>query len=344
MCTLFIGPATAPSLHNIKHLKPVLVSKTRVETIIQFLLGRNAFYTSAGLQFSASNLDDIFPGSHDEGVPQAVELCCLPDATLEREGYSDRGGSNLMGRDPVETGGETVMEAIGYILGESSAKDLRDMKASAVAWCLDRNNYMKMQSGSKFLSDRDPGFLTFNFPHLDPWDIGGFHEPNRLASKDPNFVSVSWNIIQKTEVNKQINFRTSSKLQADVIADIQATAPLLTDLMRKWELNPNAKATTKEEKRAIKTLSRLKIRAKDLKGSSGYKQCQRNEIRALIKKLSMLALFITLNPADICDPLLASLGGLQAAEWHSNGGVDRKISSRSNGTFGFGFRALTTES
>ncbi|KAF8217221.1 hypothetical protein K438DRAFT_1484228, partial [Mycena galopus ATCC 62051] len=167
MCALFIGPATTPSRQNIKQLKPVLVSKSRVETMIHFLLHRNAFYISAGLQFSESNLADLFPGPLDEDVPQAVELCCLPDATLERDGYSDRGVGDRTVHS-VQTGGETIMEAVGYVVGERSAKDLRDMKASAVAWCLDRNNYIKMQSGSKFLSDRDPGFLTFNFPHLDP--------------------------------------------------------------------------------------------------------------------------------------------------------------------------------
>ncbi|KAJ7718617.1 hypothetical protein B0H14DRAFT_2168921, partial [Mycena olivaceomarginata] len=49
--------------------------------------------------------------------------------------------------------------------------------------------------------------------------------------------------------------------------------------------NPNAKASTKEEKRAVRTLARLNILA-NLKGSSGYKQCRRNEIRGLIKKFS----------------------------------------------------------
>ncbi|KAF8172924.1 hypothetical protein K438DRAFT_1772359 [Mycena galopus ATCC 62051] len=65
--------------------------ESRMEGMICFLLCRNAFYISAGLQFSDSNLADIFPDALDKGVPQAVEICCRPDATLEREGYSDRG-------------------------------------------------------------------------------------------------------------------------------------------------------------------------------------------------------------------------------------------------------------
>ncbi|KAF8180285.1 hypothetical protein K438DRAFT_1976806 [Mycena galopus ATCC 62051] len=97
--------------------------------VIRFLLRRNAFYISAGLQFSDSNLADIFPGALDKGVPQPVEICCLPDATLERKGYSDRGVGNTRIVPSIKTGGETIMEAVGYVVGERAAKDLRDMKA-----------------------------------------------------------------------------------------------------------------------------------------------------------------------------------------------------------------------
>ncbi|KAF8193071.1 hypothetical protein K438DRAFT_1450659, partial [Mycena galopus ATCC 62051] len=302
MCALFIGPNTVPTRENIKALRPVLVSKSRVESMLNFLLRRNPLYSSAGLIYSRDNLNGIFDGPDDEGVPRAVELCCLPESALDFNGYADR-GINTEDEPPQPGGldsGETVMEAVGYVVGERSAKDLRDMKASAVAWCLDKKNFVRMQSGSKFLSDRDPGFLTFCFPHLDPWGIGGFHEPHRREEqqisfqrqvrnlllqhdgafqKDPNFAYICWNIIQKAEVNKQVNFRTSQRTQNDVVADVQALAPVITDLIRKWELNPNAKASNKAEKKAMRTLNRLKVLARDLKGSSGYKQCRRNEIR-----------------------------------------------------------------
>ncbi|KAF8203460.1 hypothetical protein K438DRAFT_1964942 [Mycena galopus ATCC 62051] len=117
-------------------------------------LRRNPFYSSAGLLFTKENLDES---------GRYADRSTNPDEELGDEAPP----------------GETTMEAVGYVLVERSAKDLRDMKASAVAWYLDKKNYVRMQSGSKFLSDRDPGFLTCCFPHLDPGGIGGFHDPNR---------------------------------------------------------------------------------------------------------------------------------------------------------------------
>ncbi|KAJ7090623.1 hypothetical protein C8R44DRAFT_648096, partial [Mycena epipterygia] len=327
---------------NIRELSPVVVSKTRVECMINFLLSKNAFYIGADVTFSPENLAALFAdGEGDVGIPNAVEVCCLPDSTLEADGYADRGAT-------VESQPHTniVMEAVGYTVGERSPKNLREMKASTVAWCLDKQNFIKMQSGSKFLSDRDPGLLTFAFPNLDPWGIGGFHEPNRSDSqrisfaqqvknlllqsdgtfqRDPNFRYVCWNIMQKAEVNKHVTFRTSVSTQSNVVSEIEKMGPLLTDLMKKWELNPEAKASNKAEKKALRTLGRLKLLAKDLKGSSGYKQCRRNEIRALMKKMATPALFMTLNPADILDPLLGAMGGIDPEDWAKMDGFQRKL-------------------
>ncbi|KAJ7656081.1 hypothetical protein DFH06DRAFT_1269542 [Mycena polygramma] len=354
MCALFIGPKTVPTRENIKDLKPVLVSKTRVQTMIEFLLSNNPHYISWGVQFSRENLDDLFPET-GEAFPSAIDICCLPDGNdAVPPSYADRGGSPSVAltNDNTPTAqeasafahtepdlGDIVVDAFGYTVGENTPNSHRDMKAAAVAWCLDKKNFVKMQTGSKFMMDRDPGLLTFAFPHLDPWGIGGFHEPSRSETqyitferqvknlllqygdtfqKDPNFAYVCWNIIQKKEVNRHVTFRTDASAHASIVKEVEQMGPVLTDLIRKWELNPNAKASNRAEKRAMRTLNKLKLMAKDLKGSSGYKQCRRNEIRAMMKKMATPALFITLNPADISDPLLGAMGSIDPEVWLSS--------------------------
>ncbi|KAJ7774867.1 hypothetical protein B0H16DRAFT_1303004, partial [Mycena metata] len=183
MCALFIGPHTAPTRDNIKALKPVLVSKNRVQTMIEFLLKNNPQYIDSGVAFSSDNLDSLYPEDTEEAVPVAIELCCLEGtADPAPPSFADRGDQACTLPPLVETmpdDGSLVMDAVGYSIGENTPKSQRDMKAAAVSWCLDRHNFIKMQTGSKFVTDRDPGLLTFTFPALDPWGIGGFYEPNR---------------------------------------------------------------------------------------------------------------------------------------------------------------------
>jgi hypothetical protein len=88
-----------------------------------------------------------------------------------------------------------------------------------------------------------------------------------------------------------VSFCTNTKDHADVVQQIEQMAPILTDLIKKWEINPNARPSNKAEKDAVRTLNKMKLLAKDLKGSSGYKQCRRNEIRAMMNVWLLLHCF-----------------------------------------------------
>ncbi|KAJ7659695.1 hypothetical protein DFH06DRAFT_1269127 [Mycena polygramma] len=287
MCALFVGPKTVPTRENIKDLRPVLVSKTRVQSMIDFLLTRNPYYINSGVEFSQSNLDDLFP-EPNEAFPSAIDICCLPDGNeAVPTSYADRGDQQpgFPGAYTEVDDGTVVVDAVGYTVGENTPNSHRDMKAAAVAWCLDKKNFVKMQTGSKFITDRDPGLLTTDLQHItsERQVKNMLLQHDDAFQKDANFAYVCWNIIQKKE--------------------------------------PSNRA----EKRTLRTLNKLKLIAKDLKGSSGYKQCRRNELRAMMKKMATPALFMTLNPADILDPLLGAMGGIDPGEWAKMTSTARKV-------------------
>lgn len=338
MCALFIGSDTKPTIDNIERLRPVLVSKNIITVLIEFLTTKNFWYTNAGVKFSQTNLDALFDTGQDidTSIPKSIQICHLSEEESQnvRHGiadYTDR--ENLQGQSMHSP---LTMEAVGYTTGDHSSHSYRDMKARAISWCLDRKRFVKVQSGTKAVNDRDPALLSSLFPHLDPWAIGGFSDVSRSPDqqisferqvknlllqhnspfqKDPNFAYVCWNIMQKREVNKQVSFKTKAATQHNLTAELTALAPALTDLIQKWEHNPAATATNRDEKHAINLLNRLKMVAKEIKGSSGYKLCRRNEIRALMKMMSTPALFLTLNPSDLTNPLLGVMGGLQVDDW-----------------------------
>ncbi|KAK7027673.1 PIF1-like helicase-domain-containing protein [Favolaschia claudopus] len=120
-------------------------------------------------------------------------------------------------------------------------------------------------------------------------------QSDRSFQRDPVFAYVCWNIIQKAEVNKHVAFRTNASLQSSIVRDVEQMAPLLSDLMKKWDIDPNAKPSNNDEKKAIRTLNRLKVMAKDLKGT------------------------------DICDPLLGAMGGVLPEDWASMTATARKM-------------------
>ncbi|EGN91761.1 hypothetical protein SERLA73DRAFT_25885, partial [Serpula lacrymans var. lacrymans S7.3] len=90
-----------------------------------------------------------------------------------------------------------------------------------------------------------------------------------------------------------------------------------TDLIRLWQKNPTAKPSNSYQKRALLLLNKLKLVAKDVRGSTGYKLCRRNEIISLIKRSGTPALFLMINPSDVHSPLVGILGGMLLKHWHT---------------------------
>ncbi|EGN98199.1 hypothetical protein SERLA73DRAFT_55221 [Serpula lacrymans var. lacrymans S7.3] len=341
MCALFVGWKVKPTRENVASLKPVLVSKRRVQTLINFLVANNIWYKIAGVSFNADNLADLYPESAqhvDEAVPVAVEICHLQSdygslaATFD---YTDqRDIESALQRDAhLDT---LLMDTVGYAAGDYTPKDYKLMKAQSLSRVLDSGNFLKMQSGSQFINDRDPGLMSYLFPHLDPWGIGGFNKPNchpdqrisferqvqnllkqhdSLFQKDPRFAYVCWNILQKREVSKNTLFTVSSCERDTIVQEMKSLAPELTNMISSWERDPGAKPSNQQQKCALKLLNRLKFATKELKGSFGYKLCRQNEIRALIKKFGTPTLFVTLNPANLYNPLLGVIAGLTADCW-----------------------------
>lgn len=348
VCALFVGGDTMPTVENIQRLHPVIVCKSRVLCMIEFLIEHNPWYSAGGTAFSQANFDDLFhprDGANDVGFLRAVDIAHLPvniSSTVGHDtatGYTDRNDvEELEGVD------ELLMEYVGYTEGDRTPQNYRQMKAVALAWCLDGKKFVRVRGTTALLDSRHPGLMTFLFPHLDPWGIGGFLHSARKKSQfisferqvknllnhvdslfegDPNFAYICWNLIQKASVNQSICFRISRRSQQTLAQDLSYIGPALGELVAKWDRNPNAVPVTDIEKKAVAVMHRIKLVAVDLRGSSGYKLCCRNEIRSLTRVFSTPALFITLNPADVMNPLMGVLGGIKSDDWRAMSKFDR---------------------
>ncbi|EGO25272.1 hypothetical protein SERLADRAFT_437032 [Serpula lacrymans var. lacrymans S7.9] len=115
-------------------------------------------------------------------------------------------------------------------------------------------------------------------------------------------------------------------IQHDSIgAEVVEHALGFTDLICLWQKNPTAKPSNSYQKRALLLLNKLKLVAKDVRGSTGYKLCQRNEIRSLIKRFGTPALFLMINPSDVHSPLVGILGRMLPEHWHTKSAYERSL-------------------
>ncbi|TFK57005.1 hypothetical protein OE88DRAFT_1709437 [Heliocybe sulcata] len=328
ICALFMGGTRPPTKAEILKVRPFLVSKHRVEVMLDFLISNNRWYREAGVNKSRVNIDMLVDSDNreDSGIPAGVEISHMTDEETQgldsvTSGYASRGldgkERSLQSTQSEESNAEDAvgnrlfMEAVGYTAGERRRGGYREMKSKALAWCLDKKKFIRVRAGSAFVDDRDPGLLSWMFPHLDPWGIGGFYEPchspeqhisfgtqvRQLLQQHDSHFQRDANFAYKREVSSTTSFRTDVGTHQEVAADLALLAPHFSRLMRKWEISPFVKADNVVEKKAMSTLRRIKLVGKNVKGSAGYKQCRRNEIRAIQRKLGPGMWFVAFTHA-----------------------------------------------
>ncbi|KAG2047704.1 hypothetical protein BDR06DRAFT_985081 [Suillus hirtellus] len=272
---------------------PVLVIKSTIKTLINFLINNNSWYQQCRVAYSEDNMNDLFAesdGDGDVGVPQVMEVCHLPqgDNISESETATIK-SHNTTAPDDTDSG-DIVTEAIEFTQGEHSLISRDQMKLHALAYILNHKQFLLSRAGSQFVSDSHLGLMSFLFPYLDPWNIRGFnhsghmplqhisikvqvknllHQDDLPFIKDSNFAFICWNM-----------FQTKKQNLAKELKDI---APSLTSLME------NTK-----EKKAVMILC-----------YTGYKLCQHNEI----------SLFVTVNLYDLTSSMFPIITELQGEEW-----------------------------
>ncbi|EIW53408.1 uncharacterized protein TRAVEDRAFT_23779 [Trametes versicolor FP-101664 SS1] len=332
VCAVFVGEKK-PTAETLESLKPVLVRKSRLKSMISFLLENNPWYAREdGFQgFSQRNMDDLFgPGTADveQGVPCSMQIghIQLNNAVAgATAGYVPGADDQSL----LEDDG-TLMEAVGYTESDDALMDFHGLTLKAIAHCMKGGGFIQSQAGSRFVPDfQNPRLLSWLFPHLDPWGIGGFFEPRRRIAltldqqlsymlsvhgspfrHDPDFAFVYYNIRQKRAVFDSIAFRVPASQRDYVTAQMMnVDVPTVEKLIKNFKINPRYQPATEEETAIVRLLTKVNTVSHDLPGSNGYKVMLRNQIRALINYEGTPTLFVTLNPSDRDHPLVRLYAG-----------------------------------
>lgn len=303
--------------------------------MVDFLIDKNPFYkkSEAFKGFSRENLDGLFhpdDKNTDEAIPFCVEIGYIPLSDAVDAATADYAPRNDTSYDDHILNSEMTMENVGFTDGDDSPESYMNMKAKALAHCLEGGSYLSSQSGGRFVPDFDnPNLLLWAFPHLDPWGIGGFHNERRKKrlsldeqlshmlmsedsrfEQDSDFAFVYYNIKQKKAVSENVQYKVPSGEHEHIIRDLlNVDLNILDDLQRKFKVDPLYRPDDEVEKSIVTLLAKVNLVGRKIPGTAGYKLTLRNEIQLLINFKGTPTLFITLNPADVDNPLVRVIAG-----------------------------------
>ncbi|KAJ6562862.1 hypothetical protein DFH09DRAFT_920516, partial [Mycena vulgaris] len=333
MSVIFIGKVP-PTRQNLTKLRPVLVRKSRVKKMIQFLLEHNPHYGRLdGFRgYSEENLNRLFDSmdqGKDESVPCAVHVGHLAPNDAVESATGDYTRRNV-DDDPESFSEQVLMENVGFTMGDDSARSFRDMKMLAVQRCLAGKPFLAHRRGSEFIRDFDnPYLMSLAFPEEDPWGIGGILHPFRKVKitaeeqvshlltvhggrfqRHSEFAFFYYNVLRKQVVSANMRYKSPKNNYRDLIDKmLNVDLEKLASLREKCKLNPLYSPVDETEKSIITLMNSVGLVARHIPGSAGHKIKLRNEIRGVINYRGAPALFITLNPSDVDNPIVRLLSG-----------------------------------
>ncbi|PIL26487.1 hypothetical protein GSI_12245 [Ganoderma sinense ZZ0214-1] len=144
VCIVYVG-GSKPTKKTISKFGPALAKKSRVRTMINFLVSDNVHYacdmTFHG--FEPRNLDMLFDNddaSEDEAVPCAIDVGVIDDSEIIRAAVSDYTLRDEDG-DAPDDNSTLLMENVGYTLSDESPKSYRSMKMKALSHCMNGGRF-----------------------------------------------------------------------------------------------------------------------------------------------------------------------------------------------------------
>ena len=330
ICIMFIGPRS-PSQSWLKDKAyPLTVRREVIRKNLIWLKAHNPLY--AGITIDEECLQalpvDGLLNYKIEHIQSTDDLDAL-ESQYDMNPSSETQDSIPL-RDPLhdETSSiEFSKLVITDIDGNTSPKDL---KAAALRHYKRGGSFLAVPHEPEPVNEFfNPDLLPMMYPTLFPYGIGGVEDKRRsnaisfenhvkhlLSLADRrfqehySFIFTVFNIVQRRKMLlhtslkvKRSNFRSWANKFHNVSPD--AIERVISESSDKGY----ATAHDDEERKVLDVMKEVNTISSHIPGSSASQVAMRNEIRALTMKIGLPSFFITINPADIYNPIVKFLAG-----------------------------------
>lgn len=323
ICVVYTGP-NAPSAEWLrKKAKPLLVRADRVRKALVWLKAHNYLYRNITINHKVLNDIAGLPS-----LPVHVEFSSEPHDEVVTSGYANDG--RLDERDCTQTDDNIPFESV-LIADVDPKASSNELRAAAIRHFKDPNNsYLDMPHDSKPENEFcNPTLFPKLYPSLFPYGLGGFENGHRRAPVSlkmqakhflnladdrfqvhHSFTFIIFNIMQRRQVLWQSNAkvkRGNFHHTAEIFAGISPED--IETVSSRFARGDHKTAYSDSERRVLRLMKEVKLVNRHLPGSNAARLAMRNEIRALMLSHGLPSFFITINPADIYNPLVKFLAG-----------------------------------
>ena len=326
ICIVFAG-AVLPSQSWLKDKAyPLVVRREVVRQNLLWLKAHNPLYKDIEIseeRLQALPVDDLL-GYTIEHIPPSDKT----DALGSRYDTNTSSETNEPAPPPDEASRvEFSNIVITDVDGNAPSKDL---KAAALRHYKQGGSFLAVSHEPIPVNEFfNPSLLPMMYPTLFPYGIGGAEDKRRTQSisfenhvkhflsladrrfqEHYSFIFTAFNIIQRRKMLLHTSLkvkRSKFKSWANRFKDISPDA--IERVIARSSDGHYPTARDDEERKVLNLMKEVNTITSHVPGSAASRVAMRNEIRALTMKIGLPSFFITVNPADIRNPIVKFLAG-----------------------------------
>ena len=316
ICMLFCG-STIPTLQWLKEKAcPLVVRREVVLAALRWLSVHNPLYHDITIDMDRISMlpDNDVLNYHIEQVETSVAAHTL---VSRYDGLDSH---------PTEPPPDASVQFESVLI--------TDIDANAPSYQLKTAALRHAKRGGSFIQiphDPNPVNEFFNpvmfpmlYPTLFPYGIGGFEDRHRLVpisfenhikhmlslndkcfQEHYSFMFVAFNIIQRRKLLLHTSLRVNCKnFHSWAQKFVDVSIDTIQTLAERASGGSIPTATTNDERQVLDLLKEVKLISANIPGSAASHLTMRNEIRANIISLGVPSFYVTVNPADVYNPMV----------------------------------------
>jgi len=323
VCVLFVG-STPPSAEWLcEKAKPLCVRHEKVRAALTWLKEHNPLYQDISINHRL--LDEL---QDSQILPFRIEHIIPSDATEVLTSRYDDPDQNPT--SSLEVNHDELPFQNVVVTDVSAHSPTHELRAAALHHVKQGGGYIQIPHDPTPVNEFfNPHLFPMIYPTLFPYGIGGFEDRQRrvplsmkrhvkhlgnLADKrfqeHYSFLFTAFNILQRRSVLLHTSLKVRKSSFNDIAAGFASVSPeaihIVTERISRGDL---LTANNSEERKVLNLMKQVKTVTSNVPGSSASCVAMRNEIRGLMIEKGLPSFFITINPADIYNPVVKFLGG-----------------------------------
>ncbi len=325
ICVLFVGssPPTTDWLRD--KAKPLCVRREKVRSALLWLKENNYLYADVTINH------DVLNSLEDEQIlPFHIEHIIPSDATETVTDRYDRQNEPDEISSEFESGTNSIPFqniVITDIDGHSPSHELR---AAALCHIKHGSGYLQIPHDPKPVNEFfNPKLFPMIYPTLFPYGIGGFEDRSRRTpismkrhvkhlcgmsdrrfQEHYSFLFTAFNILQRRSILLHTSLKVCKANFNSAAASFSSVSPKTVHIVtERISRGDSVTANNQEERKVLDLMNQVNTVIGNVPASSASRVVMCNEIKALMIEKGMPSFFITINPADVYNPLVKFLSG-----------------------------------